>query len=202
MQGSGIIVVAFGSSQVESGSHSTAERRRHAQDSSGIASLVGLDRGHHVVNGHREDAEHRRIVLGHGSSTLGNVISVSTRAWTRASECSDRLLVIDAKPRRMDAETFDEQKYVDFFPQLQQAYKNAFSRMSDEYDSTLVHGIDQQVLNESEPFYDDGADAFYLELPEDPHDRLTGITVDADRLETVLEAYVEEIEAELERTFE
>jgi hypothetical protein len=58
------------------------------------------------------------------------------------------------------------------------------------------------VLNESEPFYDDGADAFYLELPEDPHDRLTGITVDADRLETVLEAYVEEIEAELERTFE
>jgi hypothetical protein len=101
----------------------------------------------------------------------------------------------------MDAETFDEQKYVDLFPQLQQAYKNVFNRMTEEYDSTLVHGIDQQVLNESEPFYDDEAGAFYVELPDDPHDRLTEITVEEDRFETVLEAYVEELEAELERTF-
>jgi hypothetical protein len=110
--------------------------------------------------------------------------------------------VIDAEPRRMDAETFEEKKYVEFFPELQQAYKNAFSQMSDEYDSTLVHGIDQQVLDESEPFYDDETDSFRLELPDDPHDRLTEITVDADRFEAVLEAYIEEIEAELERAFE
>ena len=103
----------------------------------------------------------------------------------------------------MDAETFDEKKYVDFFPQLQQAYKNVFNRMNDEYDSTLIHGIDQNVLNESEPFYDDEAGTFYLDVPEDPYERLsgTGVVVSEDRFETVLSAYVEEIEAELERTF-
>lgn len=101
----------------------------------------------------------------------------------------------------MDAETFDEQKYVDLFPQLQQAYKNVFNRMNDRYDSTVVHGIDQQVLNESEPFYDDEADAFYVELPEEPYDRLTGVAVARDRFETIIEEYTDELEAELERTF-
>ena len=101
----------------------------------------------------------------------------------------------------MDAETFDEQKYVDLFPQLQQAYKNVFNRMNEEYDSTLIHGIDQQVLNESEPFYDDDAGEFYVELPDDPYDRLSGVVVAEERFESVLAAYVEEIEAELERTF-
>lgn len=100
----------------------------------------------------------------------------------------------------MDAETFDEEKYVDFFPQLQQAYKNAFNRVNDRFDSTLVHGIDQQILNESEPFYDD-EEGFYLELPDDPYERLTGVVVDEEKFERVLEAYVEEIEGELERTF-
>jgi len=103
----------------------------------------------------------------------------------------------------MDAETFDERKYVDYFPQLQQAYKNAFNRMTEEYDSTLIHGIDQNVLDESEPFYDDEAGAFYLEVPENPYDRLsgTGIAVEEERFEAVLSAYVGAIEAELERTF-
>ena len=101
----------------------------------------------------------------------------------------------------MDAETFDEQKYVDLFPQLQQAYKNVFNRMNDRYDSTVVHGIDQQVLHESEPFYDDEADAFYVELPEEPYDRLTGVAVARDRFETIIEEYTDELEAELERTF-
>jgi hypothetical protein len=101
----------------------------------------------------------------------------------------------------MDAETFDEQKYVDLFPQLQQAYKNVFNRMNEEYDSTLIHGIDQQVLSESEPFYDEEAGTFYVELPDDPYDRLTEVAVAEDRFEAVLEAYVEELEAELERTF-
>ncbi len=101
----------------------------------------------------------------------------------------------------MDAETFDEQKYVELFPQLQQAYKDVFNRMNDRYDSTLIHGIDQQVLNESEPFYDDERETFYVELPEDPYGRLTGIEVAKDRFETVLETYTDELESELERTF-
>jgi hypothetical protein len=101
----------------------------------------------------------------------------------------------------MDADTFEEQKYVDYFPQLQQAYKNAFNRVNDTYDSTLVHGIDQQILNESEPFYDD-EEGFYLELPEEPYDRLTGVLVDEEKFETVLADYIEEIERELERVFD
>ena len=101
----------------------------------------------------------------------------------------------------MDAETFDEEKYVDFFPQLQQAYKDVFNRMNERYDSTLIHGIDQQVLNESEPFYDDEAEAFYIDVPDDPYDRLTEIVVEKERFEDVLSAYVDELEDELERTF-
>jgi hypothetical protein len=101
----------------------------------------------------------------------------------------------------MDAETFDEEKYVDLFPQLQQAYKNVFSRMNDSYDSTLIHGIDQQILNESEPFYDDDSESFVVELPDDPYDRLTGVAVAEERFESVLEEYRTELESELEATF-
>jgi hypothetical protein len=101
----------------------------------------------------------------------------------------------------MDAETFDEQKYTDLFPELQQAYKSAFNRVNERYDSTLVHGIDQQVLDESEPFYDE-SEGFYIELPEDPYDRLTGVVVEEERFEAVLEEYVGEIEQELERVFD
>jgi hypothetical protein len=101
----------------------------------------------------------------------------------------------------MDAETFDEQKYTDLFPELQQAYKSAFNRVNERYDSTLVHGIDQQVLDESEPFYDE-SEGFYIELPEDPYDRLTGVVVEEERFEAVLEEYVGEIERELERVFD
>ena len=101
----------------------------------------------------------------------------------------------------MDAETFDEQKYADLFPELQQAYKGAFNRVNERYDSTLVHGIDQQVLDESEPFYDE-SEGFYIELPKNPYDRLTGVVVEEERFEAVLEEYVGEIERELERVFD
>ncbi|WP_312910641.1 DUF5783 family protein [Natronosalvus caseinilyticus] len=94
-----------------------------------------------------------------------------------------------------------EDKYVHYFPELQQAYKNAFSRINERYDSSLVHAIDQQVLNESEPFYDE-EDGFWIELPDDPYDRITGVVVDRERFETVLEAHVEAIESELERVFD
>ncbi|WP_276255021.1 DUF5783 family protein [Halomontanus rarus] len=98
-----------------------------------------------------------------------------------------------------DPEKFED-KYANYFPELQQAYKNAFNRMNDRYDSELIHGIDQQVLNESEPFYE-GDGEFRIDLPDDPYDRLTGVLVEEEKFETVLETYVEEIESELQRVF-
>ncbi|WP_254521867.1 DUF5783 family protein [Natrinema caseinilyticum] len=98
-----------------------------------------------------------------------------------------------------DPEKFED-KYANYFPELQQAYKNAFNRMNDRYDSQLVHAIDQQVLNESEPFYD-GDGEFRVELPDEPYDRLSGVLVDEERFEEVLEIHVEEIETELRRVF-
>lgn len=98
-----------------------------------------------------------------------------------------------------DPERFED-KYAHYFNELQRAYKNAFERMRDQYDSELVHGIDQTVLNESEPFYDDGA--FRVELPESPRERIRGVVaVDDDTFEEALDEYVGHIEAELYRVF-
>ncbi|AFK17822.1 hypothetical protein E6P09_03495 [Haloferax mediterranei ATCC 33500] len=97
-----------------------------------------------------------------------------------------------------DPEKFED-KYANYFPELQRAYKNAFETMNDEFDSTLIHGIDQQILNESEPFYEDGD--FTVELPENPSERLTAVEIDDDELESVLERYLDEIEGELHRVF-
>ncbi len=99
-----------------------------------------------------------------------------------------------------DPERFED-KYANYFPELQQAYKNAFNRMNDSYDSELVHAIDQQVLNESEPFYE-GDGEFRVELPDDPYDRLSGVVVEEERFEQLLEKHVEEIERELRRVFD
>lgn len=102
----------------------------------------------------------------------------------------------------LDPETFEEEKYVDYFPQLQQAYKNAFDRMNDRYDSTLVHGIDQAVLSESEPHYE-GDGEFSVDLPDDPHERLEGVVVvDEEKLDELLDVYVEELRRELRRVFD
>ncbi|ADJ13507.1 DUF5783 family protein [Halalkalicoccus jeotgali] len=95
-----------------------------------------------------------------------------------------------------DPEKFEE-KYVHYFNELQRAYKNAFEYMNERYDSELVHGIDQQVLNESEPQYENGE--FSVDLPENPYGRLGGVIVERERFEEVLEIYVERIEAELHR---
>ena len=94
-----------------------------------------------------------------------------------------------------------EDKYANYFPQLQRAYKNAFKTMNDTYDSTLIHAIDQQVLNESEPFYAPDREGFDIELPDEPYSRLEGVVVDESRFEEVLNEYVEEIDSELQRTF-
>ncbi|ERH07304.1 MAG: hypothetical protein J07HN4v3_02943 [Halonotius sp. J07HN4] len=99
-----------------------------------------------------------------------------------------------------DPEKFED-KYEHYFPQLQRAYKNAFNTMNDTYDSTLIHGIDQQVLNESEPMYDPES-GFTISLPDDPYDRLTGVVVDRKTFEETLDHYTEEIETELRQLFE
>jgi len=99
-----------------------------------------------------------------------------------------------------DPEKFED-KYANYFPQLQRAYKNAFNTMNDAYDSTLIHAIDQQVLNESEPMYVPDREGFDIELPDEPYERLEGVVVDRERFEAVLEEYTEEIETELRQTF-
>ena len=101
-----------------------------------------------------------------------------------------------------DPETFEEEKYVEHFTELQQAYRRAFETMNAEYDSGLVHGIDQQVLNESEPIYDAESGDFRIDLPDDPYDRLEGVVVERDRFDAVLERYVEELKRELRRVFD
>ena len=100
----------------------------------------------------------------------------------------------------LDPETFDERKYVEDFPKLQRAYKNAFETMNDAYNSELVHAIDQQVLAESEPFYE-GDGEFRIELPEDPYDRLEGALVEEETFQQTLDRYVEELKDEIARTF-
>ena len=98
-----------------------------------------------------------------------------------------------------DPETFEAEKYREYFPQLQNAYKRAFDRLNEEYDSRLVHAIDQQILNESEPVYE-GDGEFTLELPENPLDRLEGVISD-DRAAELLDVYVAEIETQLQTVF-
>jgi len=98
-----------------------------------------------------------------------------------------------------DPEKFED-KYVHYMMELERAYRNAFEYMNDRYDSDLVHAIDQQVLDESEPFYE-GDGQFRVELPDDPYDRLQGVVVDEETFEQVLERYVDRIEQELQAVF-
>ena len=93
-----------------------------------------------------------------------------------------------------------EDKYVHYFAELQRAYKQAFETMNEEFGSDLVHAIDQQVLNESEPFYE-GDGEFRIELPENPGDRIQGVLVDEEKLEATLDEYVTQLERELRRVF-
>ena len=97
-----------------------------------------------------------------------------------------------------DPEQFED-KYANYFTELQRAYKNAFERMREEYDSDLIHAIDQLVLNESEPFYEDGE--FVVELPDDPMERMdgSGVAVTEETLEAALSDYTDAIESELYR---
>ena len=100
----------------------------------------------------------------------------------------------------LDPETFEEEKYVEYFPQLQRAYKQAFDVLNDKYNSEMVHAIDQQVLNESEPFYE-GDGEFRIEVPENPADRIQGALVDDDDVLELLDIYVDELETQLRSMF-
>jgi len=117
-----------------------------------------------------------------------------------------------------DPEQFED-KYANYFPELQRAYKQAFETMNDRYDSELIHAIDQQILSESEPFYEESAEQrsaddssaqsarehdgeFRIELPENPTERLSSVlTADDEKVETILDRYVDEIESELRSVF-
>lgn len=98
-----------------------------------------------------------------------------------------------------DPDKFEE-KYVHYFTELQQAYRDAFEYMHDRYDTDLIHAIDQQVLNESEPFYE-GDGEFRVRLPDAPRDRIQGVLVDDEKFDAVLSEYVDRIETELRRIF-
>jgi len=99
-----------------------------------------------------------------------------------------------------DPEKFED-KYQHYFPQLQKAYKQAFETMNDRYDSELIHAIDQQVLSESEPFYE-GDGQFRIDLPEDPSGKIQGVlVVDDEKFETIMDRYTDEIESELRAVF-
>ena len=98
-----------------------------------------------------------------------------------------------------DPDAFED-KYANYFTELQRAYKQAFEQMNDRYDSELIHAIDQQVLNESEPFYE-GDGEFRIELPAEPLDRLSGVIAADEKVEGILERYVEELERQHRRVF-
>ena len=98
-----------------------------------------------------------------------------------------------------DPEKFED-KYVHYLPELEQAYRSAFETMNEGFDSELVHAIDQQILDESEPVYE-GDGAFRIELPDDPAGRIEGVLVDEEKLRATLDRYVEVLETELRRVF-
>jgi hypothetical protein len=95
----------------------------------------------------------------------------------------------------MDHETFEEQKFAELFPQVETAYRRAFNAVNEEYDSTLVHAIDQQILDESEPVYEDGG--YRVRMPDDPLDRVEGVAAADERIAELLDVYVEELEEQL-----
>ena len=98
-----------------------------------------------------------------------------------------------------DPEQFED-KYANYFTELQAAYKNAFNRMNDRYDSELIHAIDQFVLNESEPFYE-GDGEFRIDLPENPYERMQGVVVGEEKFDEILDRYLDELEREHRAVF-
>ena len=116
---------------------------------------------------------------------------------------TNRLLPIGAPSTPMtafDPEKFED-KYVHYLPELESAFKRAFETMNERYDSDLVHAIDQQVLDESEPVYA-GDGTFEIRLPDEPRSRVEGVLVDDAKFDAVLEEYCRQLRAELRRSFD
>ncbi|WP_121743080.1 DUF5783 family protein [Natronorubrum halophilum] len=98
-----------------------------------------------------------------------------------------------------DPETFEAEKYVHYFEELEAAYSNAYQQLHGRYDSTVLRAIDRKVLSESEPFYV-GDGEFRVELPDDVRARV-GSVADHDQFDVVLEELTDRIGTELQRTF-
>jgi len=110
-------------------------------------------------------------------------------------------------PRRLgtavtafDPEKFDD-KYAHYFEELEAAYSEAYQQLHGQYDSAVLQAVDRRILNESEPVYE-GDGEFSVRLPEDVETRIEAVSADAARVETVLDAYTDRIEAELRALFE
>ncbi|MFB6146318.1 MAG: DUF5783 family protein [Halobacteriaceae archaeon] len=97
-------------------------------------------------------------------------------------------------------EEFEAAKFTDLLADVETAYRRAFDRVNGRYDRELVHAVDQQILDESEPRYDGGG-SFSVDLPSDPLSRLRGVEADEQARE-VLDAYVAEIERQLAVVFD
>jgi hypothetical protein len=98
-----------------------------------------------------------------------------------------------------DPEKF-EHKYTHYFTELEEAYTNAYQSMHGHHDSETLRAIDRQVLDESEPFYE-GEGEFRVELPDNPRDRIHGVSVDDETFDAVLQEFTDRIENELSRIF-
>lgn len=101
---------------------------------------------------------------------------------------------------QFDPEKFEE-KYVHYFEELEAAYSNAYQQLHGNYDSELLRAVDRRILSESEPLYEGGGE-FSVALPDDLDERLQSLSGEEERLVTVLEEFVDEIERELDRMFE
>lgn len=123
---------------------------------------------------------------------------LSDDAWDRTDRWLFSVPDDNSHMTKFDPEKF-ERKYQHYFNELQQAYRNAFETMNDRYDSELVHAIDQGVLSESEPFYE-GDGEFRVEVPDDAVERIETMASE-EKIETTLERYVAELEAELASVF-
>lgn len=98
-----------------------------------------------------------------------------------------------------DPEKFED-KYIHYLQELDRVYKRAFETMNDRFDSDLVHAIDQEVLNESEPIYE-GDGEFRIDLPAAPPERVSGVLAAEERFEAVLDEYRAQLRGELRREF-
>lgn len=93
-----------------------------------------------------------------------------------------------------------EEKYVHYFDELQEAYKNAFQHMHDRYDSEILRAIDREVLDESEPFYE-GNGEFRVGLPAHPRKRVQGVAIDDEQFDVILNEFTTQIEVQLRHVF-